>query len=283
MYFHEELPAGALTLGADISCQSIHKMCGSLTQSSMLHLNSDKIDRNKLKFNLQMFQNTSPSYLLEVSLDLARHNMAMHGYEILGKILEISNYARTKISGIKGFEVLGKEIIGQAAIFDYEPIRLIISGRQLGIEGYELYEMLRYKYNIEMEFGDYFYGICTMGIGNTKEDVDRLISAVKDISEKYEGQRTPLEWDEELPPLPPQVMTPRQAYAAKTKRISWGELKGKISAEMIVPYPPGIPTICPGEIITKDVWEFLDEQSKAGRHLHGPENGILNTISIVDE
>lgn len=283
VYFHEELPAGALTLGADISCQSIHKMCGSLTQSSMLHLNSDRIDRNKLKFNLQMFQNTSPSYLLEVSLDLARHNMAMHGREIFANILELSNYARNEISGVKGFEVLGRDLIGQASIFDYEPIRLIISGRKLGIEGYELYEILRYDYHIEMEFGDYFYGICTMGVGNTKEDVDRLIAAVKDISARFDGQRKPLEWDEELPPLPPQVMTPRQAYAASTRRIPWNEAKGKISAEMIVPYPPGIPTICPGETITGEVWNFLDEQSKAGRHLHGPENGILDTIAVVDE
>jgi len=282
VYFHEDLPDGALSLGADISCQSIHKMSGSLTQSSMLHLNSDRVDRSKLKFNLQMFQNTSPSYLLEVSLDLARHNMVMNGRQKLGQLIEMSETARKKISRIKGFEILGRELVGTHSIYDYDPVRLIFSARQMGLEGYELYEILRNDYHIEMEFGDYFYGICVMGIGTEQKDVDRLISALQDISARYQGMRQPLTWDEELPPLPPQAMTPREAYFGKTRKIPWTEAKGKVSADMIVPYPPGIPTICPGEIITDEVWEFLDAQSRAGRHLHGPDGGVLKYINIVE-
>ncbi|MCF0144282.1 MAG: aminotransferase class I/II-fold pyridoxal phosphate-dependent enzyme [Firmicutes bacterium] len=281
VYFHENLPAGALELGADMACQSIHKMSGSLTQSSMLHLNSHRVDLAKLKFNLQMFQTTSPSFILAASLDLARHQMAMEGHEMLEKLIEIADYGRREISQIPGFQVLGKELIGKAAIFDYEPCRLIISARELGIEGYELYEIFRKDYHIEIEFGDYFYGLCVLGIGTAREDVERLIAACKDISARFEGQRKPLEWDEELPPLPPQVMTPRQAYQGSTVRIPWAEAKGKISAEMIVPYPPGIPTICPGETITDEVWTFLDEQNRKGRHLHGPAGGVLDSIAVV--
>jgi len=283
MYFHDQLPTGALELGVDISCQSIHKMSGSLTQSSMLHLNTDKIDRSLLKFNLQMFQNTSPSYLLEVSLDLARHQMANKGHEILDNLLKMSSYARQEISRIDGFEILGEELIGEHCIYDYDSIRLVFTAKDLGLEGYELYRILRDEYHVEMEFGDYFYGLCIMGIGTTWAHVDRLVEALKDISFNYKGQRDPLDWNEELPPLPPQIMTPRKAYFAKTKNIPWSESKGEISAEMIVPYPPGIPTICPGEEITNDVWNFLEEQRKTGRHLHGPAGGTLDCIKVVAE
>ena len=284
MYFNDRLPSGALTLGADIACHSVHKMCGSLGQSSMLHVKNTKdIDMKRLRTNLQMFQTTSPSALLQVSLDLSRHFMVTNGKEILNDIIELSEYARSEIKKIEGFEVLGKELIGDHAIFDYDIIRLIVSGRELGIEGYELFAMLRNDYSVEIEFGDYFYGLAIMGIGTTREHIDRFLAALRDISIKYKGQRAPLKWEEELPSNPPQILTPREAYFGKTRKIPWATAKGKVSAEMITPYPPGIPTICPGEKITNDVWEFLTEQIKAGRHLNGPENGILSHITVVED
>ena len=282
-YFHESLPVGALKLGADISCMSIHKMCGSLTQSSMLHLNSKNVDIAALTSNLQMMQNTSPSYLLEVSLDLARHYMATKGKENLDNLIKLSDYARKEISAINGFEILGEELIGHYAIAGYDPLRLIFSARKLGLEGYELYELLRRDYGIEMEFGDYFYGLCIMGLGTRPEDIEHLITALKDISARYRWQRKALSWDEEFPSIPQRIMTPRQAYFADKENIPWKDSKGRISSEMIVPYPPGIPIVCPGEKITDEVWDYLNDQNKRGRHLHGARDGKLNCINIVKE
>ena len=283
VYFHEKLTAGALSLGADYACQSLHKMSGSLTQSSLLHGKGERVDRSRLRANLQMTQNTSPSYLLQVSLDLARSRMATRGRDILENLIVMSEAARKELAALPGIEVLGDDLIGEAEIFAYDPIRLVVSARKLGIEGYELFRVLREEYNIEMEFGDYFYGICIMGIGTVRRDVDRLIFAMKYISEKYKGQRKPLQWDEEIPPMPPRVMTPREAHFSERIRVPWSAARGRISAQMIFPYPPGIPTICPGEIITEDVWRFLDEQNLNERHLHGTENGKLDSVAVVRE
>lgn len=283
MYFNDKLPDGALKLGADLVCQSIHKMSGSLGQSSLLHVkNPDVIDMKRLKTNLQMFQTTSPSTLLQISLDLSRHFLVTEGSAVLDRVIELSEYARREIENIDGFEILGKELVGTHAVYDYDIVRLVVSGRSLGLDGYELFEMLRYDYNIEIEFGDYFYALAIMGVGTTKEHVDRFIAALRDIAEKFKGIRKPLEWDEELPPNPPMILTPRQAYFGKTRKIPWADAKGEVSAEMITPYPPGIPTLCPGEKITDEVWQFLSEQSRAGRHLNGVENGVLDYITVVE-
>jgi lysine decarboxylase len=283
VYFHEKLSRGALTLGADCTCQSIHKMSGSLTQSSLLHVKGDRIDLGRLKSNLQMTQSTSPSYILQISLDLARSRMATQGREILERLIIMANAARKELSALPGIEVLGDELIGEAEITGYDPIRLVISARKLGIDGYTLYRTLRDRYNIEIEFGDYFYAVCVMGVGSEQEDVDRLLFAVKDISAEYKGLHKSLSWNEALPPIPPMIMTPRAAHFSERTFVHRSEACGRISAQMIVPYPPGIPVLCPGELITKEICDFLNELIGQGRHFHGSESKDTNSIAVVNE
>jgi arginine/lysine/ornithine decarboxylase len=280
-YFHERLGPGALTLGADCVCQSIHKMSGSLTQSSLLHIKGGRVDAGLLESNLQMTQTTSPSYLLMASLDLARSRMATQGREILDRLIRMSDAARRTLSSLPGIEVPGEELIGEAEIAGCDPTRIVISARRLGMEGYELCRLLREDYNIEIEFGDYFYGICVPGIGTVQEDFDRLLFAVRDISERYRGLRGPLSWDEALPPAPPAVMTPREAHFSVRVRVPRREAEGRICAQMIVPYPPGIPVVCPGEVITKDICAFLDEQLRKGRRLHGLHEKDRDGITVL--
>jgi arginine/lysine/ornithine decarboxylase len=282
-YFHEALGPGALALGADCACQSLHKMSGSLTQSSVLHIAGDRMDASRLEANLQMTQSTSPSYLLLASLDLARSRMALHGREILDRLLFLSEAARRELTALPGIEVLGEELIGEAEIAGYDPIRLVISARELGVEGYELYRLLRDDYNIEIEFGDYFHAVCVLGIGTAKEDVDRLILAMKDISRRFGGLRKPLVWDGSLPPAPPMLMTPRAAHFAERVRVPRREAVGRICAQTLAPYPPGIPVICPGEAITEDICDFLDAQIGKGRPLHGLDDGDPDGIAVVKE
>ena len=283
VYFHEKLPKGALYLGADLCCQSIHKMSGSLGQSSILHTKGNRVDVNRLKANLQMMQSTSPSYILMVSLDLARSNMATEGHKLLGNLIELTEKARKQIEKIPFIEVLGPSITGIHGVAEYEPARLVISARKLGMQGYELYKLLRKDYKIEIEFGDYFYGVCILGIYTTQDELDRLVRALEDISTRYRGQKEQLVWNEELPPIPPQIITPREAYFADVEKVPWSRAKGRIIADMVVPYPPGIPAICPGELITDEVWDFLDAQRKAERHFHGPEDGSLTYIQVVSK
>jgi arginine/lysine/ornithine decarboxylase len=275
-YFGDDMPAPAMRAGADMSAVSMHKTGGSLTQSSLLHLRGGRADVGRLESNLQMAQNTSPSYLLMASLDLARSRMATQGRATLDRLIRMSDAARKALAVLPGIEVLGEELIGEAEIAGYDPIRLVVSARRLGLEGYELYRLLRERYNIEIEFGDFFYGICVLGLGTVQADVDRLLLAMKDISQRYRGQRKPLSWDEALPPAPPAVVTPRAAHFAGRVRVPRREAAGRICAQMIVPYPPGIPVVCPGELLTEEVCAFLEEQVRKNRHLHGlrEEDGV---------
>ncbi|MDR2457290.1 MAG: aminotransferase class I/II-fold pyridoxal phosphate-dependent enzyme [Clostridiales Family XIII bacterium] len=280
-HFYDALPKDALSLGADITCQSIHKMVGSLTQSSYLHMQGDRIDIGRLKSNISMLHTTSPSYLLQVSLELARSYIAVKGRKILAELLENLNEARTKLKALPGIDVLDKSIIGKAAIFDYEPIRLVISTKDLGIRGYEVFEILKKEYRVEPEFGDYFYTIAVAGIGTTKEDIDKLVAAFTDISKRFYGKNKPLEWNEKMPALPPIKLSPREAWFAKTERIPWQKAKGRISSELIVPYPPGIPAVCPGEEITDEIFEFIENHRLNGKQLHGTKDETLETLLVV--
>jgi lysine decarboxylase len=281
-YFHEKLMPGALALGADCSCQSLHKMSGSLTQSSLLHVKGDRMDIGRLKANLQMMQSTSPSYILQVSLDLARSRMATQGRDILERLIAMSDGARRELSSLPGIEVLGDGLVGESEIAGYDPIRLVISARALGIDGYTLCRVLRGRYNIEIEFGDYFYGVCVMGPGTEQGDIDRLIFAMREISSEYEYlNNKPLKWNEALPPMPPMILTPRAAHFSERVLVDRRVAKGRISAQMIVPYPPGIPVLCPGELITGDICDFLDELIAKGRHFHGSENSDPDSIAVA--
>jgi arginine/lysine/ornithine decarboxylase len=286
VYFHESLPDGALMLGADVSCQSTHKMSGSLTQSSIIHVRGERIDIARLKANLLLMQSTSPSYILMTSLDLARSYIATEGHGIFENLLPLIDEAKRRLRDIPGIEVLDKDIIGEHSIFDYEPTRIVLSARTLGIEGYELYETLRHDYGIEAEFGDYFHVICVLGLGTAEIDLKRLTNAVRDIAEKrlLSGKNSePLVWKEALPPLPPMAVTPREAHFANRERIMWTQAQNRISAELIAPYPPGIPAVCPGEIITPEMWNYLEELRSAGRHMQGPSDNTLATINIIVE
>jgi arginine/lysine/ornithine decarboxylase len=284
VYFHERLPDGALTLGADISCQSTHKMSGSLTQSSMLHVHTNLVDIAKLRANLMLVQSTSPSYLLMTSLDLARSYIATAGHHIFEELLPLIEDAKQRLRDIAGIEVLDSNLIGEHSIFDYEPTRIVLSARMLGIEGYELYETLMERYGVEAEFGDYFYVVCVLGLGTAKSDLKRLTDAVRDIVERHllAGRNTEaLTWKEALPPLPPMAVTPREAHFAERVRVPWAEARGRVSAELIAPYPPGIPAVCPGEIITDELWEYLSILRAAGRHMQGPSDNTLETVNVI--
>ena len=281
VYFHEDFPPGALKLGADISCQSSHKMSGSLTQSSMLHLNSERVNEAFLKANLQLTQSTSPSYILMVSLDSARSYIAMEGHDVFGRLLPLIEATKNDLLSIPGIEVLGKGLIGESGVFDYEPMRIVFSLRALGLEGYDVYDMLRNEYNIEAEYGDHSYVVCVMGLGTKAEDLSKLHAAVKDISSKNTDGEPLVSTNFRLPSLPPMKLTPREAWFATHETIPWENAIGKVSAQMITPYPPGIPAICPGEIVTQEIHDYLNLLNEDGRHMHGPENGILDKLRVV--
>ncbi len=281
-YFSEQLPEGAITAGADICSQSTHKVTGSLTQSSMLHVRSGRIDHAMLEANLHIVQSTSPSYLLMTSLDLARYELAEHGKELIANAIELADYARREIDSIDGITYIGEGMVGTDAIADYDRTRLILSAKNLGITGFELKSLLFNNFNIDMELSDYLNVLAIISFANKKDDINKLISALRAISKEH-PKRKPIKNEIHLPSIPPYALSPRQAHFHMKKTIPWKEAKGCIAGEPIAPYPPGIPVIYPGELITEEIWEYLEQYRSLGRHIQGPSDPKLQQYKIIDQ
>lgn len=276
----DKLPQGAILQGADICAQSMHKVTGSLTQSSLLHVGSDRIDRGRLEANLHMVQSTSPSYLLMTSLDAARYELAMHGPQMLSRALELAENARSRINRIKGMHCYGKEIINEN-IYDLDTTRLVISASDLGITGFELADRLYEEYRVGLELADEKNVVAVVTYANEREDIQNLVDALEKIAQNTIQSQENIK-NFFMPSVPESVLSPRQAYFAPKKRISWENAKGKITGEALIPYPPGIPLVNPGEIITDEIWEYMEYYRREKLHFHGPSDKKLDTIQIIE-
>lgn len=305
LYFHERLPMGALDCGADICVQSMHKVAGALTQSSVLHIKSHGINDDalaKIAENLHLVQSTSPNYLLMTSLDCARYDLALNGNEMMEKALSLAENARHRIQNIPGFCCMDNTgtadekmtHMSQDCFYNengLDKTRLVISASRLGLTGFELDDILFNKYGVNMELSDYNNVLAIITYANEGNDIDRLVEACKDISKAYSTASQLRHKKKQpanskitaFPKLPYQVMTPRKAYFSAKKTIPWQDAAGKVSGQMIAPYPPGIPVIYPGERISQDIWEYIERFRRDGRHMHGTdEDGKLNYIKIIE-
>ncbi len=287
LYFDKSAKYGALACGADICVQSMHKVTGALTQSSVLHIKSHGIRTDVLSRvaqNLHLVQSTSPSYLLMISLDCARYELAAHGEEMYANALRLAQQARKNINAIQGFSCM--ECIDGALI---DRTRLVISAKELGLTGYELDRLLFEKYAVNMELSDEQNALAIVTYANTQEDMDRLVNACLDISRaclkstKADTSKSITEISAQLPPIPEQHLTPREAYFSPQIEVPWQQAQGKTAAQLIAPYPPGIPVICPGEVISRDAWEYIERFRAEGRHIHGAgSDGRLERVKIVE-
>ncbi|MBS7220334.1 MAG: aminotransferase class I/II-fold pyridoxal phosphate-dependent enzyme [Clostridiales bacterium] len=272
--FSDKLPKTALSCGADMVSQSTHKTLNSMTQSSMLHVKGSLVDISKVDAALKIVQSTSPSYILMASLDAARQNAALNGRTAVCRMLDIASYIRSALSSIDG--VSCPENVDGNEVFSFDKTRIVFSVK--GISGFYLSEILFEKYNICCEMADNYNVVSIIGSSDSYEDADRLINAVKEIAATVNSGKIK---EFSLPPMPPMAMTPRKAFFAKSTRTNFKDSVGKVSAEMIAPYPPGIPVIYPGEFITEEIYEFISEAIKDGRHIHGFSDKSMETIKII--
>ncbi len=282
VYFHDRLPMGALEAGADVCVQSMHKVTGALTQSAVLHIRHHGVGEaalNRIAQDLQLVQSTSPSYLLMISLDCARYELAANGRQMMEKALRLAEYARERIGKIAGFCCMEGDRTDRT--------RLVISARGIGLTGYMLEKMLLEEYAVHVELSDCENVLAVVTYANEMRDMDRLVAACKDISGKCVRRpalQRPPERDgyPAFPEIPRQVMTPRQAYFSEMKTIRWQEAAGQIAGQMIAPYPPGIPVICPGERISQEVWDYIERFRTDGRHIHGAgHDGRLDWVKVI--
>ena len=280
--FSEKLPMSALKAGADICAQSTHKIIGSLTQGSLLHVKSKYVDPKRVQQILNLMQTTSPSYIIMASLDCARRQIALEGKDLLQKTIELCKYTRDEINKIPGFYCFGEEVLGKPGSYSFDTTKLTISSRELGITGFELDMILADKYHIQMELSDFYNVLAVGSFGDTKEGMDRLLSALKEISNDYYGKKEPVQDFLDIPAIPTKILNPREAFYSDKISIPLNESIGKISGEFLLAYPPGIPVLCPGEEITQEVVDYVHDLKRANLYVQGTEDLTVENIKIVN-
>ena len=261
-YFDKKGPISAMDAGADIASVSFHKTGGSLTQSSILLLKSKIIDKPTLQKALNILSTTSPSTILMASLDAARQYVATKGQENIDNVHELSRYAREQIAKIKGFVPCNKGHFIERGCYDYDDTKLVIKLDCLDINGFELYHLLKEKYNIQVELAETYVIMGILAIGSDKKGINRLIKALKDVSKNHYHKNVTYPHHAFSTDFPFQISRPRTAYHAPSKIIPLKEATNTISKESIMIYPPGIPLIVPGEVFTKDLIKRIGEYKK---------------------
>ncbi len=283
IHFHEELPLSAMQAGADMAATSVHKLGGSMTQSSILNIKEGLVSPKRVQSIISMLTTTSTSYLLLASLDVARRRLVMEGKELIGETIRLAQSIRKRINKIEHLYCVGPEILGRKATFDYDPTKLIISIKDLGITGYEAEKWLRETYNIEVELSDLYNLLCIITPGDTEQEGDVLIKALQDLSREFHTESEKLHAQVVLPDIPLLALTPRDAFYADTEVIPFAESEGRIIAEFVMVYPPGIPIFIPGEIITEENLRYIQMNIEAGLPVQGPEDDQLKMIRVIKE
>jgi arginine/lysine/ornithine decarboxylase len=281
-HFHPELPTSALSAGADLTIQSIHKTLGAMTQASMLHIQGKRIDIDRVNKALQLVQSTSPSFILLASLDAARQQMAIHGKKLMSQTLELGKAARTQINQIPGLSTHLSQKEKSPGFIDLDKTRLTVNVSKLGFTGFAVEEILDEKFNVTPEFSSWQNLTFIISLGNTETDIQNLIISLNNLS-----RINPLEIQNIL--CKPRKnntsniisISPREAFFANSEILSFEKTQNRICAEIICPYPPGIPVLMPGELITKSALEYLQEIQKMGGFITGCADSSLQTLKVV--
>jgi arginine decarboxylase len=284
LHFHPSLPPDALSVGADLVTSSTHKIVGSLTQAAMLHLGHDsRMDAAIVDRCVSLVETTSPSGLLTGSLDAARRQAAVHGEELLGETLEAIYRTREQIVQIPGLAVLDESLVGRAGIAGWDPMRLSIDVRGTGSTGYRLFKQLFYAHGIDLELYSENVVVGLFGLGEPAATTgERLVAALRAAVDELQAEPGPPQ--EKLAPPPPWgelVMTPREAYLGPQEVVPFDAAAGRVAAEGLAAYPPGIPNVLPGERLTAETLSYIRESIAHGGYVRGGSDRELKTLRVA--
>jgi len=281
--FHPALPESPLRQGADAVLASTHKIVGSLTQSAMLHVAAGGlVDADEVSRCVRLVRSTSPNSLLLASLDSARRQLAAHGEALLDRTIAASARAREAIEAIPGIAIVGESFVGRPGIAGWDPLRIVIDVRGTGSTGYELAAELRAAYDIYIELATHATLVLVLGLGQPVEPLERF---AHDFAETVRTLSRPGESPAITSPnvsLEHQSVVPiREAFLGEGETVPVDEAIGRISAESIAGYPPGVPTLLPGERVTAEVVAYLRELTAAGARLHGAADPTFSTVRVL--
>jgi lysine decarboxylase len=290
-------PQSALAAGADFVVQSSHKTLGSLLGSAMLHVGRESlIEPARVQDALNFLQTTSPSFLLLASLDVMRRWMWKEGRSLFAKAIDEAHGIENVIDALPGMKVLRPERDPRMADHLCDPLRLVVNVSGTGWNGYEVERLLRTKFQVEDEMADWFNVVYVLSPRDDAEAAERLIAGLRAVSEQsrvgtarqFEGKENAVGGAHPTisahllqPPIPPLAMPPRRAGLAKKSVVPLALATGRICAEMVMFYPPGIPLVMPGEMITKETVDVCRQLLAAGAHPYASD-ATLETIRVVE-
>ena len=313
--FGKDLPKQAIELGADVAAQSTHKLLGSMTQTSMLHIGSNRVEAERIRQAASLLQSTSPNQLLLASLDIARLQMAQEGAQRVNRAVELAQWLRKKINEIPGLYCPGKEIwAGQeasqlmagsedlsdvgAVALDWAKVTVNLAG--LDISGQEAELLLRHQWKVQCELSDPENLLFIISMADTQREADRLLQVLQELAVKHLATKTANKDDSDIAeeqdckkadnlchmaemPVAVQRMNPREAFFAPIRTVALEKAIGCICGETIAFYPPGIPVLCPGEEITEALVEYIRFYQAKGMRLSGAVDSTLGTIRVCQE
>ena len=285
LHFSSALPDSALSCGADVVLSSTHKIAGSITQSAILHVGDcgNRIDDLIVDRSVTLVESTSPNALLTASLDATRRQAAVHGEELLTETVESLGLLRKRIRAIPGLDVLDERIVGRGGVHAYDPTRLVVDVRGLGTTGHRVARIVLDHDDINLELFAENVVVAVFGIGEHAEQTgQRLVDALE-----YAAERIGEEEGEELPPFAepppwgPTVLSPREAFLGGQEVVPFEEAEGRIVAESLAAYPPGVPNVLPGEVLTRPTLDYIADSVAHGGLVRGASDRTLKTIRVV--
>jgi lysine decarboxylase len=275
--FHPSLPPHALALGADGMVTSAHKTLTGFTQSAYLFARGPRVDLGRLQESFEALHTTSPSAAMLASLDRTRALMAQRGPELLGRVVELVAEARERLAGIEGLRVLGR---GPNAP-GYDATKLVLALPGTGAHGLDV-EADLWAEGVRLELANRDTLVPLVTIADTAASVERLVGALERSLERRRGEPRGASgasavWSVE----PAAALTPREAFFAPRETVSSARAIGRVAAETVAPYPPGIPAIAPGEVVSASLLEALREAAANGTRIAYCADASLETLQVV--
>lgn len=281
--FHDQLPTWAMDAGADVCVVSVHKMGMGFEQGSVFHLQGDLVDAAHLSACADLLMTTSPNVLVYSALDGWRRQMVETGHDMLDSALTLADSLRDDIERLQGLEVLDSELLGHQASHDLDRLQVLIDVSGTGATGYQCADWLREERLVDVGMSDHRRILATISTADDRKTADRLLDALKALS--IAAPSFPTSPSIELPsPADLQLETvtaPGEAFFGRTEMVSGAHAAGRIAAEQLTPYPPGIPVVVPGECLNKEVVDYLQSGLGAGMAVPDATDSSLETFRVV--
>ena len=214
-----------------------------------------------------------------VSLDISRRQMVLRGKEIIDRIIDLVQYARDEINAIGDYYAYSKELINGDSIFDFDITKLSVYTRSIGLAGIEVYDLLRDEYDIQTEFGDIANLLSYVSVGDRPKDIERLVSALAEIRRNYRQTGRKMLKAEYISPKV--ICGPQEAFYGEKEALNIEETSGRVCSEFVMCYPPGIPILAPGEMITPEILDYIRYAKKKGCQMTGPEDMDLLKLNVM--